>query len=198
MKNKKLFILSSIIWLGSMLAGTYYLLRYANTPGVAALPPKLWPVESSITQSSKTATLVLFGHPHCPCSKASVGELNEIIAKIHDRIRVYVAFVVPKDADESWQQSSLWTDAKLIPGVQTLLDEDGIESSRFNATTSGQAILYDENGQLVFSGGITDSRGHFGDNAGKSAIISYANGHEVPVRSTPVYGCALYHRHGDG
>src|SRR5688572_31151777 len=169
MKNKSVFVMASVLWLSAMIAGAYYLARYANISGVSALPPQKWPVESGITRNQKTATLVLFGHPNCPCSKASVGELNEIIAQVHDRVQVYVAFVVPKTADESWRETSLWSDAQLIPGVKTLLDEDGIEAARFNAKTSGQVILYDENGDLMFSGGITGSRGHFGDNAGKSA-----------------------------
>jgi hypothetical protein len=77
-----------------------------------------------------------------------VGELKEIIAKVHQRLQVYVTFVVPKGADESWRESSLRSDAQpipldaqLIPNVKTLFDEDGVEAARFNAKTSGQVIL---------------------------------------------------------
>ena len=37
---------------------------------------------------------------------------------------------------------------------------------RFGAETSGQTLLYDRDGRLLFSGGTTGSRGHDGDNAG--------------------------------
>jgi len=75
-----------------------------------------------------------------------------------------------------------------------LTDEDGIEARSFGAVTSGQALLYSAQGRLLFSGGITESRGHSGDNAGRSAIESLVmNGSEglrTPA-STPVYGCPL-------
>jgi hypothetical protein len=174
-----------------MVSGTFYLWNYAKIPGAAEAPPSKWPKTSALEKGEKTATLILFGHPECPCSKASVGELNTIMAKVNQRLKVYVAFVVPK-GNEDWLKSSLWDDARLIPGVKTLVDEDGKEASRFNARTSGQAILYDENGELVFSGGITGARGHYGSNVGENAIISFVNEKKVSVRSTPVYGCGLY------
>jgi hypothetical protein len=51
--------------------------------------------------------------------------------------------------------------------------------------------LYAPTGKLLFSGGITASRGHEGDNVGRSAIVSFIlNGH-APVNHTPVFGCSL-------
>ena len=197
MKNKSLLYTFAIIWLAAIGAGTLYLVRYANTSGKSAFPPTKWPSESRVIRNPPAATLILFGHPNCPCSTASVGELNEIMAKISRRIQVHVAFVVPKGADASWRQTSLWEDAQLIPGVRTVLDEDGVEAKRFNAKTSGQVVLYDENGELVFTGGITGSRGHFGDNVGKTAVVSFGNGKKLSVNTTPVFGCSLFDD-GDG
>jgi len=44
---------------------------------------------------------------------------------------------------------------------------------------------------LVFSGGITQSRGHAGDNAGENAIISLINTRAADQAKTPVFGCSL-------
>ena len=73
-----------------------------------------------------------------------------------------------------------------------MIDGDGQEARLFHAVTSGQTVLYDSQGRLLFSGGITASRGHSGDNAGRSAIVSLVNA-EVPDRTeTLVFGCPLF------
>ena len=56
-----------------------------------------------------------------------------------------------------------------IPGVEVVSDEDDAQSAAFGAAVSGQTLLYDREGRLIFSGGITAARGHAGDNAGRSA-----------------------------
>jgi hypothetical protein len=44
----------------------------------------------------------------------------------------------------------------------------------------------------MFSGGITGSRGHSGDNAGRSAIVSLVNGESTETAETFVFGCSLF------
>jgi hypothetical protein len=46
----------------------------------------------------------------------------------------------------------------------------------------------------MFAGGITESRGHSGDNAGRSAITAMVLGETLPKAAghTPVYGCPLF------
>jgi len=70
-------------------------------------------------------------------------------------------------------------------------DDDGVEAARFGAATSGQVILYDRDGRLLFSGGITASRGHAGDNDGRDAIVSLLGGGRGTRHSSPVFGCSL-------
>jgi hypothetical protein len=79
----------------------------------------------------------------------------------------------------------------MIPGVTTLVDRDGTQASLFRAYTSGQVVLYDSQGQLRFRGGITESRGHVGDNAGRSAIEAIVNTGNTPTDHTVVFGCPL-------
>jgi hypothetical protein len=104
----------------------------------------------------------------------------------------------PTDAPEGWERTSLWHAAASIPGVTVVADNDGAESRRFGAATSGQALLYAADGRLLFAGGITESRGHGGDNAGRSAIVSLVRsgsallGAGQPELQTPVYGCPLF------
>ena len=65
------------------------------------------------------------------------------------------------------------------------------EIKRFGAVTSGQTILYDADGNVEFSGGITLSRGHEGMSTGRSSIESILDGDEPKTRETPVFGCLL-------
>jgi hypothetical protein len=55
-------------------------------------------------------------------------------------------------------------------------------------------MLYGSEGNLLFSGGITAARGHEGDNAGRSAIISCLTKSEAERNQTPVFGCSLFAR----
>ena len=73
-----------------------------------------------------------------------------------------------------------------------LRDADGREAKRFGVETSGQTLLYDANGRLIFSGGITGSRGHVGENAGELALISLINGGQAERNATSVFGCPLF------
>jgi hypothetical protein len=91
--------------------------------------------------------------------------------------------------------SPLWNAAAAIPGVTVLADEGGAECRRFGGVTSGQTLLYTPDGRLQFSGGITEGRGHSGDNAGRSSLQAYLL-HLTPppelTAETPVYGCPLF------
>ena len=108
------------------------------------------------------------------------------------RVRAYVLFTTDVGSAQDWEKSDLWQSAAEIPGVTVVKDSEGVEARLFNAVTSGQTVLYDTRGQLLFSGGITGSRGHFGDNPGQGAIISIVNA-EVPERTeTSVFGCPLF------
>jgi hypothetical protein len=76
--------------------------------------------------------------------------------------------------------------------VDLRIDEGGAEARRFGAATSGQALLYDAAGRLVFSGGITPARGHSGDSAGRDAIIRWVERGTAPQKSAFVFGCSLH------
>jgi glyoxylase-like metal-dependent hydrolase (beta-lactamase superfamily II) len=110
------------------------------------------------------------------------------------RVTAYVLFVKPPDFAAGWEQTDLLTSAATIPGVTVVRDDDGIEASRFRAATSGQTVLYDADGKLLFSGGITGARGHAGDNAGRAAVVSLLAEDETERQETPVYGCPLFDR----
>ena len=167
------------------------LAAYANSSAPAQHAPPEWPVGTSIGLSERGSTLIMFAHPRCPCTRASLGELEKIVARFQGSVTPWVVFFKPSGADESWDQTDLRESAAAMPGVHVVSDPDGVEARRFNATTSGQTVLYNDRGELLFSGGITLARGHAGDNTGRSAVESYLDDTAPVCRQTPVFGCPI-------
>lgn len=167
------------------------ILNYQNTGGVAGEVPGHWPAGTRIPLDSTCDTLVMFAHPQCPCTRASLEELNRLLAQCHGQVATHVLFLKPGTFSNDWLQTDLWRSAKAIPGVVVQADPDGTQARLFGAETSGCVLLYDPQGQLLFKGGITGSRGHAGDNAGVNAVASWLTGQAVSLKQTPVYGCSL-------
>jgi len=179
------------LWLVVIVAGFSVLAHEEFTPVKATLSVADFPVGSAIPLASDKPTLILFLHPHCPCSRASLHELDELLAETQGRVSVTFAFVVPRGVPSDWEQGDLWNAATRMPGAHVFRDFGGVEARRFHIIGSGHTLLYDPSGKLVFSGGITPSRGHEGDNSGRAAIVSLVlTGHSL-VSRTPVFGCAL-------
>lgn len=174
------------------LIGTGMLWRYSLVPGTAGMPPALWPPQSRLARTAGDLTLVMVVHPHCPCSRASIAELEILMTHPPQRINADVVFLRPPGFDDSWTKTNLWRSATAIPGVSAVID-DGRETRLFGAATSGQTMVYGRDGNLLFSGGITAARGHCGDNAGAQVITTLLNQSTAKIaRRTAVYGCALF------
>ncbi len=184
-------LFGTLVWAAVVATGVWWLWGYENAPGASAMSPGQWPSSSQIQLANNQPTLVMLAHPHCPCTRASIGELAKIMTHSQGKVRAYVLFTVPAGATADWDQTDLWQSAAQIPGVTVVSDRDGTEARNFKAATSGQTVLYNSDGKLLFSGGVTGSRGHFGDNAGQESIISIVNA-AVPSRAeTAVFGCPL-------
>jgi hypothetical protein len=163
-----------------------------NRAGARGTVPETWPSESTLARDPRRLTLLLFAHPHCPCTVATLRELERIVSRSTGRLRTEVLFCVPDGAPADWERSGLWEQACAIPGVEVLADRAGCEARLFGARTSGTALLYDSQGALCFEGGITGARGHEGDNAGKSAVLACVQACLGRSASVPVFGCPLF------
>jgi len=187
--RRRLVILVAAIWSCAVGCGLGALWTYEAMPSPAAAAPLRWPVNSSLHYVSGGATLVMLAHPKCPCTRASIGELGEVMARCKGRLSAYVLFIKPGGVSRDWEKTDLWCSAVAIPQVEVFLDHDGVEARRFGAASSGQTLLYDGYGRLIFAGGITAARGHYGDNDGVDAIVSLVNGGSVDGNNTLVFGC---------
>jgi hypothetical protein len=192
LRRRPLIFAALTAWVLTVVVGFGILLRYANTPGRPATPVQRWPRGAPIAAAHKRYTLLLFAHSQCGCTSASLAELALIMTCCADQVESTVFFYVPSSAVQAWSTSSLWREARQIPGVRSLLDIDGKVARLYGARTSGQTMIYDAAGQLAFEGGITNFRGHSGDNEGLDAIVAVLGGQRPRRRATPVFGCALF------
>lgn len=75
-----------LVWLGVAGIGLSRLWEYGATPGEAGFSPWSWPVESRIERNVNLPTLLMFAHPHCPCTRASIGELELVMTHCAGRV----------------------------------------------------------------------------------------------------------------
>jgi hypothetical protein len=180
------------VWLGGAGIGLWVLWAYENRPGEGAKSPGQWPAETRLARALEQPTLVLLAHPQCTCTRASLGELAEVLGRVRTPPRTYVLFLKPSQFVNGWEKTDLWRTASSLPNVTIVRDDDGREAERFGAVTSGQTLLYDHRGALIFSGGITSARGHAGDNPGRAALIALLDRTPPSRRATSVFGCSLF------
>ncbi len=184
-------IAAVFVWTIAVGAGVGRIWKYKNTPGAATAAPATWPGSALISPPGQT-TLVMFVHPRCPCSRASLTELSQIMEREQGRTAAWVMFLRPVGTTENWERTPTWKAAQGLPGVAVLTDATGAEAARFGVSTSGHVVLYDAKGHLLFSGGITGSRGHVGDNSGQQSVVSLLEGRPAEQTGHPVYGCGFH------
>lgn len=193
-RNQLVFASAIAAWLATAVWGMKLLGDKAHLPSDAGTPEVRWPATSSLEPAQDRCTLVLGLHPECPCSRATLEELNALLAQGRDTVRIFAIFENAGAAAEPMEDSELWRTAGRLPGVHCVSDRDGAEARRFALKTSGEVRVYGANGALRFRGGITGSRGHVGDNPGREAALAAIrdrNQNPGTVVVTPVFGCAL-------
>jgi hypothetical protein len=192
------------MWAAAVLAALGALTVYKLEPGRPAELRERWPAGSSLTASAGRPTLVMFAHPRCPCTRASLAELRALLSRFSRHMTTHVIFMRPSGSAADWSRTDTWATASSLAGVRVAADVDGREAALFGATTSGHVVFYDTSGRLLFSGGITPARGHQGDSpqldqlrrlieretavAAAAGAAPSAPPHERPGA---VYGCPL-------
>jgi hypothetical protein len=177
-----LFALSAI----STAIGMRAITRFDETPGKAGPAPERWPSSSSLDHSPTGPELVVFVHPLCSCTIATLHELSLLPIKPRTAILFYRPSTTTK-----WRAGKIWAMAEQLPGARVLWDDGGKEAARFGAATSGYMLLYDAGGQLLFRGGVTVSRGHEGDNEGFDSLVAALRSGARARAPSRVYGCGI-------
>lgn len=182
------------VWIAVIAIGVGFAASYEVTPGAQAAAPARWPADSPLPRVPHRGTIVMFVHPRCTCTRASLTELAAIMGTAANDATAVVAFLHPEGASQDWEHTDTWATAGELPRTTRYVDRDGREATRFGARTSGHVVVYDADGTLVFEGGITASRGHPGDNIGRRSVLAHVTHTGTSEHVHDVFGCALEDR----
>src|SRR5947209_4561126 len=87
------------LWCLAVGGGMFALDKYASLPGAQAAPPAMWPADSALKREPGLPTLVMLSHPRCPCSRASLAELDDLLSHYRGRLTAYVLFIQPEGVE---------------------------------------------------------------------------------------------------
>jgi hypothetical protein len=181
---------ATAVWLVATAAGMVRLVVYAQTPGDTGTAPLIWPGGDAVRRQGGKPTLVLALHPACTCSQATLDQLDRLVTSHPGAFDVVVLFAgydnLPAGADVIGPALAARRDIRRV-------DDHGADiARRFGALTSGHALLYDEDGRLRFTGGLTRARGDAGDSVPLAYLQAWATGIRPAGAATfSVFGCAL-------
>jgi hypothetical protein len=116
-KRRKHFLRFSLLaaWLAVVSAGMAGLMRYSAKPGTPPRDPTAWPSEWELRPQPSGTTLVVALHPRCACSRATLGELAQLMTQNANGVRAYVLMIRPDGTPDGFEHSPLWDLAATIP-----------------------------------------------------------------------------------
>src|SRR5688572_19996594 len=90
------------LWGGAVAIGFAALNVKAGESGPAAAAPAHFPADVGIATTRGRAVVVMVAHPRCPCSRASLNELDRLMSRTTGKVDGYVVFspAVPGDDGE--------------------------------------------------------------------------------------------------
>ena len=186
-----LLLVAYAIWGGLLLIGHIVLFEYEMTAGPFVNLKRIFPTKSSILLTHGRPNIILFLHPCCPCSVASVDEFHQLMREGEKDAIGTVVFYMPHEQEAEWSHQPIVSSVKRIRNTSVLYDTDGSQAELFGAATSGHVFIFDGRGVLQFSGGITGSRGHTGDNHNFEMARATIIDRRPKFATAPVFGCSL-------
>ncbi|WP_413558900.1 hypothetical protein [Bdellovibrio sp. HCB209] len=191
--NRSTLSIVSLILAGTFLILGFHLFnKYGFTPGDQVDAPERFPASlDSRFLDKQVPTLFVFAHPKCTCTEATLAELTRLKKEVGDKMRVKV--FISYDPQDAFEGQQIEKQARTIANVEVEKDLHRKIAGTFNALTSGQTVLYAPEGNLLFQGGITLSRGQEGRSPGAEQISRIVTGPFIKTEfhRTPTFGCHL-------
>jgi hypothetical protein len=188
------WVVAVTVWTLLIAAGFGALLRYDFRTGEKARPDAGAAAVLAPWLIDRPFHLAIGLHPKCPCSRATVAELERLATSCDNEFDCIVLATTPAHAGDDWLDTPLLRAVRERLGATVVHDVNGVLAAELGMKTSGAIVLFDRTGEVRFSGGVTGSRGHEGDNDGEAAVRHIVHGqlHGGAVCS-PVFGCPLVH-----
>ncbi len=190
-----LIALALVAWLGASLSAWYGITTFGFVGERLADgdTPAVWPADSTIARSKHQPMLLLFLHPHCACSQATVEQLERLTTLVPARLLPTICVVAssPRSTGRLWESTPLLNSIPRLPNSYVFHDAGGVETALFGARLSGTVMLYDVDGRRLYAGGVTMARGHDGHNAGIQAVADLLINPDANAPSVPAFGCSV-------
>jgi hypothetical protein len=123
MRPSRLFwLLGGGLWVLLLAGGWHALLRHEFTPGPGDGGPEHWPAQTALVRDPARMTLVLFALRNCPCTRATLGELEEILARAAEQVNVQIVLVSPEETSDDRVGAGIEALAESLPGVRVRID----------------------------------------------------------------------------
>src|SRR5688572_18019650 len=91
---KKILLLAGIsLWLTAVCWGMKLLADYSFTAGERGAPTSVWPADAEFVREEGKFVLVLALHPECPCSRATLHELDGVLVNTPAKLSVLAVFI---------------------------------------------------------------------------------------------------------
>ena len=191
MLRSRFFVLTAIaIWLVATAYAYSLMMRFDTRPGVAGNPLLRWPATAAVQLAKRQRTLLIFLHPKCSCSRASISQLQNLRKRFPDAFHTELVLWQPPGRSPAWNQLYR-TDSEDLSGTETIADPGGRVAALFDAHTSGYVLLYGAAGNLEYAGGLTPARGVNNEGPGILALERIMSGSTVGVAHQPVFGCGF-------
>lgn len=174
-----------------IVTGHMVLFEYEFSSGPFCNTKRIWPLQTKLEFAKEKINIVMFVHPMCPCTAASVAEFQYLLREAGAKAVGEVVVMMPPKYETDWSTQPILSTLKRIRHVSIFDDPDGSEAQKFGAETSGHVFVYDGRGVLQFSGGITGMRGHEGNNANFQKAEAALRTRQASLLQTPVFGCSL-------
>jgi hypothetical protein len=186
-------VISVSVWTLCLAGGAGYLAAHASTPGDTGRTPDRWRPDL-LPRADGRWTIVLAAHPRCPCTRATA---DELVAAIDGAPTPYELLVLayrpdgPETGAGDFTATGVIRRLAALPHARIVDDPNGRLAAALGANTSGHAAVYDPDGLLRFTGGLTPTRAHVGPNTGAAALRALLRNDPPPAAVAPVYGCPL-------
>ena len=200
--NRSHTILSvALLWTAAVGIGFWIMRTYGGdrVPDELLNIPSTWPPGIALERDEDRITLLLVVHPGCACTREALAAYADVAGRSGSRLAKRIVFTHVKDAAEEVSQTSEWLVARALAGPHVSVDHDGHAVRDFGFRKSGHTLLYDRQGRLLFSGGITPAASPDADaeatanpsNPGAEAIELFVLAGGAPTTHAPVLGCPL-------
>ncbi len=178
-------------WLGTICAGFVWLGLSDAQPGSRGAPPVQLAAVPELQADSGLVSLTCFIHPQCPCTRATLRDLERVATHVRETAQLRVVVAYPSDHPE-WMSTATVAFASTISGVRIVPDPGGLLTAACGVKTSGHTLIYGPEGDLRYSGGLVPLRNHEGNAETRDCVLQVIESQPKRPVQTPAFGCPMY------